>query len=89
MKENGANMVLRKSLAYLALATALGTAQTAHAAYWAWNGSSTSPSRTNAPLDEMPHPALSATNTIGDPGDPALTVSGPVIEVKRFLNVTV
>ena len=44
MKENGANMVLRKSLAYLALATALGTAQTAHAAYWAWNGSSTSPS---------------------------------------------
>ena len=44
MKENRTNKVLSKSLAFLAIAATLGAAQTAHADYWAWNGSSTSPS---------------------------------------------
>lgn len=44
MKENGRSMMLNKSLAALAVAATLSVAQTARADYWAWNGSSTSPS---------------------------------------------
>ncbi len=44
MKEIRTNMFLSKRLAFLVLVAAFGAAQTAHADYWAWNGSSTSPS---------------------------------------------
>ncbi len=44
MKVNEISRIVRRGMAALVLAAAFGAAQTARADYWAWNGSSTSPS---------------------------------------------
>ena len=44
MKVNEINRIVRRGMEALVLAVAFGAAQSARADYWAWNGSSTSPS---------------------------------------------